>query len=56
MLFIVLNPAAIPTASADTWGCSSEKCLVACTKAGGKNCSNYCDKALRDKQVSRVCK
>jgi hypothetical protein len=24
--------------------------------AGGKNCSNYCDKALRDKQVSRVCK
>jgi hypothetical protein len=55
-LFIVLNPAAIPAASADTWGCSSEKCLVACTKAGGKNCSNYCDKALRDKQVSKVCK
>lgn len=43
-------------ASADSWGCSSEKCLQACGKAGGKNCSYYCDKALRDKQTSKVCK
>jgi hypothetical protein len=56
-LVILLSPAAISSAaSADAWGCSSEKCLVVCQKAGGKNCSGYCDKALRDKKVSKVCK
>ena len=49
--------AATPSeAVADSWGCSHEKCLVACQKAGGQRCSAYCDKALRDKQVSKVCK
>jgi hypothetical protein len=53
---IVLSPATLLPASADTWGCSSEKCLVACQKAGGKNCSYYCDNALKEKQRSKVCK
>jgi hypothetical protein len=44
------------SASADSWGCSSEKCLQACVKASGKNCSGYCDKALRDKLTSKICK
>jgi hypothetical protein len=30
--------------------------LVACQKAGGKNCSKYCDDELREKQRSKVCK
>ena len=56
-LVILFIPAATSSiALADTWGCSAEKCLVVCQKAGGKNCSNYCDKALRDKKVSKVCK
>ena len=56
-LVILLSPAATSSvALADSWGCSSEKCLVVCQKAGGKNCSGYCDKALRDKKVSKVCK
>ena len=56
-LLILLSPAATSSvALADNWGCSGEKCLVSCQKAGGKNCSLYCDKALRDKQVSKVCK
>jgi hypothetical protein len=46
----------ISPASADSWGCSSDKCLQACGNAGGHNCSNYCDKALRDKQTSKICK
>ena len=56
-LLILLSPAATSSvALADNWGCSGEKCLVSCQKAGGKNCSLYCDKELRDKQVSKVCK
>jgi hypothetical protein len=56
-LVIFLGPAATSSvALADSWGCSAEKCLVVCQKAGGKNCSGYCDKALRDKKVSKVCK
>jgi hypothetical protein len=31
----------ISAASADSWGCSSEKCLQSCAKASGKNCSYY---------------
>jgi hypothetical protein len=42
-------------ASADTWGCSYEKCLQVCAKAGGKYCSNYCSKELKDKQIAKKC-
>jgi hypothetical protein len=55
-IVFVLSQAAIPSEAADSWGCSSEKCLVSCQKAGGQRCSAYCDKALRDKQVAGVCK
>jgi hypothetical protein len=56
-LVILLSPAVTSSvARADSWGCSAEKCLVVCQKAGGKNCSGYCDKALREKQQSKVCK
>lgn len=43
-------------ASADSWGCSYEKCLQVCGASGGKYCSNYCSKELADKQRSKVCK
>jgi hypothetical protein len=46
----------VSAASADSWGCSYEKCLVACGKAGGKYCTSYCDKELKDKQLSKICK
>jgi hypothetical protein len=46
----------IAVASADTWGCSYEKCLQACAKASGKYCSTYCDKELKEKQRSKICK
>jgi hypothetical protein len=56
-LVIGLGPAATSSAArADSWGCSLEKCLAVCQKAGGKQCSWYCDKRLREKQVSKVCK
>jgi hypothetical protein len=48
--------AATPSAAADAWGCSYEKCLTVCQKAGGQHCTAYCTKALRDKQTSKVCK
>jgi hypothetical protein len=53
---IACSPAGSSTARADTWGCSYEKCLVVCGKAGGKFCSNYCSKELAEKQRSKVCK
>jgi hypothetical protein len=43
-------------ASADSWGCSYEKCLVACAKAGGKYCTAYCSQQLKDKQLAKICK
>jgi hypothetical protein len=46
----------VTPAFADNWGCSYEKCLVSCAKAGGSRCTAYCDKTLRDKQLSKVCK
>jgi hypothetical protein len=56
-IVLFLGVAAAPSAAvADTWGCSYEKCLVVCQKAGGQHCSAYCTKALRDKQTSKVCK
>lgn len=42
-------------ARADAWGCSYEKCLAVCTKAGGQRCSLYCTKKLQEKQTSKVC-
>jgi len=56
---LVISVSAAATSSAaqaDSWGCSGEKCLAVCYKAGGKHCSYYCDKRLREKQVSKVCK
>ena len=53
LLFSVAAPSA---AIADTWGCSYEKCLTVCQKAGGQRCTAYCSKSLRDKQTSKVCK
>ncbi len=55
-LVVACGAAGIPTASADTWGCSYEKCLTVCGKAGGKYCSTYCSKELKEKQQSKVCK
>jgi hypothetical protein len=54
--FVAFSPASMSTASADTWGCSYEKCLQACAKAGGKYCSAYCSKELKDKQQAKTCK
>lgn len=46
---------AMTPARADAWGCSYEKCLAACTKAGGQRCSLYCTKKLQEKQATKVC-
>jgi hypothetical protein len=54
---IACSPAGSSTASAaEAWGCSYEKCLSVCSKAGGKNCSHYCSNKLVEKQKSKVCK
>jgi hypothetical protein len=45
-----------PALSADSWGCSYEKCLPACAKAGGTRCGAYCSKTLNDKRVAGTCK
>jgi hypothetical protein len=50
------SAAGISTASADTWGCSYEKCLPACEKTGAKYCGKYCSKALNDKRMAGTCK
>jgi hypothetical protein len=46
----------VSSASADSWGCSYDKCLAACGKAGGKFCGIYCDKQMNNKRMSKVCK
>jgi hypothetical protein len=46
----------VPNASADSWGCSYDKCLVVCQKVGGHYCSAYCTKQLKEKQLSKICK
>jgi hypothetical protein len=56
LTMIGTSAVAVSTASADTWGCSYEKCLQACGKAGGRYCSAYCDQQMKDKQRSGVCK
>ena len=55
-LVIACSPAGSSPVSADTWGCSYDKCLSVCGKAGGKYCSTYCSKQLAEKQRSKVCK
>jgi hypothetical protein len=50
------NVANVSTASADSWGCSYEKCLPACVKAGGTRCGVYCSKTLNDKRIAGTCK
>ena len=49
------GPYSITPARADSWGCSYEKCLAVCAKAGGQRCSAYCTKKLQEKQVSKAC-
>lgn len=54
---IACSPAGSSTAGATAaWGCSYDKCLAVCGKAGGKNCSAYCNRELTEKQKSKVCK
>jgi hypothetical protein len=56
IVVLLSQTTASSVARADTWGCSAEKCLVVCQKAGGQRCSAYCDKELRDKKVAGICK
>jgi hypothetical protein len=56
VLVIAFSTATSSSALADTWGCSYEKCIAVCGKAGGKYCSSYCTKELQEKQRSKVCK
>jgi hypothetical protein len=55
VLFVLASVALSSDAVADTWGCSFEKCLQVCTKAGGKVCSTYCNQQLKDKQLAKKC-
>lgn len=45
---------------ANAVSCTYDTCMVACQKAGGGNkqggCSGYCDKTIRERQQSGVCK
>ncbi len=36
--------------------CTYEKCMDNCIKAGGKICTNYCEKTLKERRMSGVCK
>ncbi len=36
--------------------CTYEKCMDNCVKLGGKVCSNYCEKTLKERRMSGVCK
>lgn len=40
--------------------CTYDTCIAACVKSGGGNygggCSAYCEKALKERQASGVCK
>lgn len=56
-LAVFFSLAAAPSAvAADAWGCSYEKCLTVCQKTGAVRCTDYCSKALAEKQRSKVCK
>jgi hypothetical protein len=56
LVLLAASTAGVSSASADTWGCSYEKCLQVCGKVGGHYCSNYCTKQLKDKQLAKTCK
>ena len=47
-------------AQAQRVSCTYDSCMAACQKAGGGNrqggCSAYCDKTLKDRKLSGVCK
>ena len=36
--------------------CTYELCMSNCIAASGKQCSLYCDKTLKDRKASGVCK
>lgn len=36
--------------------CTYEKCMDNCNRLGGKFCSNYCEKTLKERRQSGVCK
>ena len=56
LALLAASTVGVSPASADTWGCSYEKCLQVCSKVGGHNCSDYCGKQLKDKQLAKTCK
>ena len=57
--FAVLLAGAVPV-KAHAVSCTYETCMAACQKAGGGNklggCSAWCDKTIRERQQSGVCK
>ena len=42
-------------AMADAWGCSYDKCIAYCTKVGGRYCTSYCTKRLKEKVLAKTC-
>lgn len=36
--------------------CTYEKCIDNCNRAGGKFCTNYCERTLKERRQSGVCK
>lgn len=36
--------------------CTYEKCMDNCVRLGGKFCTNYCEKTLKDRRMSGACK
>ena len=53
---LFLSVAAPSAARADAWGCSYEKCVAYCTKVGGKQCTVYCGRRMKEKQDQKICK
>jgi hypothetical protein len=54
--FLAWSAVGVSPAFADSWGCSYEKCIPACTKAGGKFCGKYCGETLAKKRAAGTCK
>ena len=59
IVFAALVMGAVP-AHAQRVTCSYDTCLATCQKLGGGNkqggCSGYCDKTIRERRQSGVCK
>lgn len=36
--------------------CTHERCMESCNRAGGKYCSSYCEKTLKERRMSGICK